>query len=138
VRAVDAAGNTSAAATRTWTVNAAVPGGALTFPVASTVYTNPSWNAGCGSPGGDICGTAPAGTTAVAVSIRQVSTGLYWNGTAFAEAAETTVATTGTTAWSYSLTAAQQPDGSYTVRYYVTPASGNVSRGSTAVTYTKS
>jgi hypothetical protein len=136
VKAVDAAGNTSAAATRTWTVNAAVPGGALTFPVASTVYTDPSWNAGCTTPAGDICGTAPAGTTAVAVSIKQVSSGLYWNGSAFADATENTVAATGTTAWSYSLTTAQQPDGDYTVRYYVTPASGNVSRASTAVTYT--
>ena len=76
------------------------------------------------------------GTTAVAVSIRQVSTGLYWTGTAFTSATEAVVNATGTTTWSYSLTTGQLPDGNYTVRYYVTPASGNVSQGSTAVTYT--
>ena len=108
----------------------------LTFPVNSTTYNGSTWNAGCTTPAGDICGTAPAGTTAVALSIKQVSTGLYWNGTAFANATESVVNATGTTAWSYSLTTGQLPDGSYTVRYYVTPASGNVSQGSTAVTYT--
>ena len=76
------------------------------------------------------------GTTAVVLSIKQVSTGLYWNGTAFANAIESVVNATGSTAWSYSLTTGQLPDGNYTVRYYVTPASGNVSQGSTAVTYT--
>ena len=136
VTATDALGNTSAAATRTWTVTAAVPGGALTFPVNSATYNGTTWNAGCSTPAaGDLCGTAPAGTTAVAVSIKRVSSGLYWNGSAFASASEAVVNATGTTAWSYSLTTGQLPDGSYTVRYYVTPASGNVSQGSTAVTY---
>ena len=136
VTATDAVGNTSAAATRTWTINAAAPGGALTFPVNSTTYNGSTWNAGCTTPAGDICGTAPAGTTAVALSIKQVSTGLYWTGTAFTSATEAVVNATGTTAWSYSLTTGQLPDDSYTVRYYVTPASGNVSQGSAAVTYT--
>jgi hypothetical protein len=136
VTATDAVGNTSAAATKSWTINAAVPGGTLTFPVNGTTYGSATWNAGCTVSVGDICGTAPAGTTAVAVSIKRVSSGLYWDGSAFTSATETVVNATGTTAWSYSLTTAQLPDGNYTVRYYVTPASGNVSQGSTAVTFT--
>lgn len=136
VVATDALGNTSAATQKLWTVAAAAPGGATTFPVNGTAYTASTYNLGCSSPAGDICGTAPAGTTSVALSIRQVSTGLYWNNTAFASTTEVFVGATGTTSWNYGLTTALQTDGNYTVRYFVTDTSANVSQPSVATTYT--
>jgi hypothetical protein len=138
VTATDAAGNTSAPATRAWTVNAAAAGGAVTFPVAGGAYRTTTWNAGCTAGTGDICGTASAvgGVASVALSIEQVGTGLFWNGTAFASATEAFVTATNTTSWRYALTTAQQPDGDYAVRYFVTSTAGNVSQASATTTYT--
>ena len=138
VTATDAAGNTSAAATRAWTVAAAAAGGAVTFPVAGGDYRTTTWNAGCTAGTGDICGTASAtgGVTSVALSIEQVATGLFWDGAAFTSATESFVTATNTTSWRYALTTAQQPDGDYSVRYFVTNGAGNVSQASATTTYT--
>lgn len=138
VTATDTAGNTSTPTTRAWTVNAATTGGAITFPAAGGDYGTTTWNAGCTAGTGDICGTASAagGVASVALSIEQVATGLFWNGTAFASATETFVAATGTTSWRYALTTAQQPDGDYAVRYVVTSTAGDVSAASATTTYT--
>ena len=56
------------------------------FPTVAGTYSDSGFNAGCGTAStGDVCGTADDDTavTAVAVSLRRLSTGLWWNGTAF-------------------------------------------------------
>jgi len=131
VRVTDAAGNVSAAASHTWTVDTAAPTAAVTFPVNGVTYGTSGYTAGCSSPAtGDICGTSAdtggTGVTSVQVSLRRVSGGLYWNGTSFASAAEVLLAATGTTSWSYGIAAATFPaDGAYTVRTVATDAATN-------------
>jgi hypothetical protein len=119
VRATDAAGNTSAAVSYTWTVDVGVPSIDVSFPTAGGTYSDTTYDSGCGTPSGDICGTASdagGNVAAVAVSIQRASTSLYWNGTSFASVTEVFRAATGTTTWSYAMTAASLPEGSYTVR----------------------
>lgn len=129
VRATDAAGNLSAAATHTWTVDTGIPSISVTFPSASRAYNDTTYAAGCGTPAiGDLCGTAsdPQGNLAgVAVSIQRISTGLFWNGTGFTSAAELFLAATGTSSWSYAVPAASFPaEGGYLVSARATDAVG--------------
>ncbi|HYN18164.1 MAG TPA: Ig-like domain repeat protein, partial [Actinomycetes bacterium] len=129
VRAVDGAGNVGATTSRTWTVDATAPTAAMTFPTA-TSYNLAGWTAGCGTPAtDDVCGTASdvgSGLAAVEISIRQVSTNSYWNGTTFAVSSETWLGATGTASWSYLFDGAAFPaDGDYTVRWRATDAVGN-------------
>lgn len=138
VRSADGAGNVSASTSTTWTVDAAPPTGAVTFP-SSTRYNLPGWAAGCGTQTtGDICGTAGdvgSTLTQVDVSIRRTSTSTYWNGTSFATAGETWLAATGTSSWSYSFASASFPaDGTYTVRWRATDAGGNTTTGGVDLT----
>jgi hypothetical protein len=130
VRAVDGAGNTSAATSTTWTVDATAPTAAMTFPTA-TQLNRTVWAAGCETPGGDICGTASdvgSGLTTVAVSIRRAGTNTYWDGSSFAAPAESWVTATGTGSWTYPFAGTDFPaDGTYTVRWRATDAVGNVS-----------
>lgn len=138
VTAVDAAGNTSTATTHLWTVSAPAAGGGLTFPVAGAAYGTASWAAGCSTGTGDLCGTASAGrgVAAVTLTIRQVGSGAYWDGSAFASAAPVYLTAGGTTSWSYGLAAAAQPAGTYAVRYWVTDTSGETSAASPTTSYT--
>jgi hypothetical protein len=136
VRAVDAAGNTGATTSRTWTVDATGPVIGTTFPGASGRYNNTTYNAGCGtSVTGDICGTAsdsPGGVAKVEISVRRASTGLYLTGTTFSASTPTWITVTGTTSWSYALAATTFPaDDTYTVTVRATDAVGNASTAST-------
>jgi hypothetical protein len=76
----------------------------VTFPANAGAYNAAGWAAGC-SPAG-ICGTASAanGFSSVAVSIRQQSTGDYWNGSSFVAGSPIFNTATGTTSWNYSFT----------------------------------
>ena len=137
VRAVDRAGNTSATTSRTWTVDAAAPSAALSFPGTGS-YNATGWTAGCGTPAtGDLCGTASdtgSGLATVAVSMRRAGTNSYWDGTAFAAASETWLTASGTTSWAYSFDATGFPaDGSYTIRWRATDNVGNTTTGSVAL-----
>jgi hypothetical protein len=120
VRATDAAGNVTGTTSYTWTVNIGLPTISIGFPAPGRAYNNTTYAAGCGTPGGDLCGTAsdPQGTvTGVAVSIRNGATSLYWNGASFGSATEVFLPATGTTSWSYAMAAASFPtEGSYTLR----------------------
>ena len=138
IRAVDGAGNTSAATTTTWTVDATAPTATMTFPT-TTSYNLSGWATGCGTPAtGDVCGTAAdvgSGLTSVAVSIRRAGTNSYWDGTGFAAASETWLGATGTPAWSYNFAGASFPaDGAYSVRWRATDAVGNTSFGGVDLT----
>ncbi len=118
-RATDTVGNVSAATSYAWTVNLTIPTVSIVFPNVTGQYNDASFNAGCSTPTtGDVCGVAEddVAVTAVAVSLRRLGTGLYWNGSAFAAATETFVTATGTTNWSYAILAAALPEGDYTLR----------------------
>ena len=135
-RSTDAVGNVSAAVSYTWTVNLTVPTIAITFPAVSGMYSDTGFNAGCGTAStGDVCGTADddAAVAAVSVSLRRVSTGLWWNGTSFAASSETFLAASGTTDWSYAINPALLPEGDYTLR---ARASDGVNLGYDARTFT--
>lgn len=138
VRAVDAAGNTSAVSSTTWTVDGTAPTASMTYPTATTVNLA-AWSAGCGTPTtGDICGTAGddgSGLASVAISIRRASTNSYWDGTAFAAPTETWLGADGTTDWSRPFAASSFPaDGSYTVRWRAVDNAGNATTGGVDVT----
>ncbi len=119
VRATDAVGNVSAAASYTWTVDLTIPTSSITFPTVAGMYSDTSFNAGCGTAStGDVCGTADDDTAvvSVAVSLRRLSTGLWWNGTSFSASSETFLAATGTTSWSYAINPTSLAEGDYTLR----------------------
>ena len=76
------------------------------FPTVAGAYSDTAFNAGCGTAStGDVCGLADDDTsvTAVSVSLRRISTGLWWNGASFSASSETFLAATGTTDWSYAI-----------------------------------
>jgi hypothetical protein len=106
-----------------WTVDRAAPTITVTFPIDGRSYSAAGWAAGC-SPVG-ICGTASDATSvsSVAVAIQQLSTGKYWNGSAFASANPVFEPASGTTAWTYALV--RPVDGDYTVSVRATDSFGN-------------
>jgi predicted ribosomally synthesized peptide with SipW-like signal peptide len=53
VRATDRAGNLSAAATYTWTVDVGLPSINIGFPSGGRSYNDATYAAGCGTPAGD-------------------------------------------------------------------------------------
>ena len=87
VRAVDAAGNISPVASRTWTVDGTGPTFGTTFPVAGGRYGTTKYNAGCAPTTGEVCGTTSdaSGVAQVEISVQRASTGLYLSGTTFGQ-----------------------------------------------------
>ena len=132
VRARDAAGNRSAAASFSWTVDTNAPSVSISFPTDGSAYNNGAFNKGCGtSSTGDVCGTAGSGAEDVRVSIRK-GTGNYWDGTGFSSATEVLFTASGTADWSYGFAAANFPsDDSYTLRAVVRDLAGNTRSAST-------
>lgn len=126
VRAVDAAGNRSTAASFSWTVDTTAPNLTIDFPATGSSYNNASYNDGCSTAAtGDICGTAGSGAQDVRISIRRGS-GNYWDGTDFSSATEVLFTATGTSNWTYGFAAANFPaDDSYTIRSVTRDALGN-------------
>jgi LmbE family N-acetylglucosaminyl deacetylase len=108
------------------------PASTVTFPAASGSYGVASWNVGCPSAG--FCGTASdalSGVKRVELSLQQVSSGNYWNGTSFSAPSEQFLGATGTSSWSYALAASAFPaDGQYTVRVRAVDNAGNVESAS--------
>ncbi len=89
VEAKDAAGNIGPATTYAWTIDITPPSITVDFPANGGVYNAAGWNSGCAG-GAAICGSAtdPQGVTSGVVSILQVATGKYWNGSHFTSATE--------------------------------------------------
>ncbi len=138
VRAVDAAGNRSPVASRTWTIDAFAPTVSITFPTSGSAYNDAGYDAGCGTLStGDLCGTAGdsgAGVTAVDISLQQ-GTGYYWKGTDFTSVPEKWFTASGTTNWSYTFAAGNLPaEGQYTLRARATDATGKTTITSTTFT----
>ena len=120
-----AGGKTSAAATRSWTIDTTAPTVKLSFPANSGLYDATSWGAGCAG-GAGVCGTASdsSGVASVRVSVLQQSTGRYWNGASFSASSEVFGVAGGTASWRYPL-ALPAPDGSYTIHVRATDTLGN-------------
>src|SRR4029453_11548294 len=74
---------------RTFRIDNANPSALFSFPASGGAYSNSGWNTGCATNG--LCGTysdATSGVQAVDISIQRVSSGLYWNGSAFSSGSE--------------------------------------------------
>ncbi len=117
-------------------VDTVPPTSTITFPAAA-VYSASTWAAGCSS---SICGSATdtggSGLQKVEMSIRQ-GVGSYWNGSAFASAAEVWNLATGTTSWTYAFAVTSFPaDGQYTVSSRATDNALNDQLPLTTATFT--
>ncbi|HMJ04330.1 MAG TPA: hypothetical protein VK506_15425 [Conexibacter sp.] len=100
VRARNARGQLSSPASRSWTIDVSAPSIDVRHPDHGEHYGVERWDDGC--PGGArICGEAEdrSGVEAVSVSIRRISTGLYWNGRAFASATQVFLPASGSESW---------------------------------------
>ena len=100
----------------------------ITFP-ASTTTDLSSWDAGCGTPAGDICGTATdnsgKGLNKVQLGIKRASDGKWWNGTSFAASSSTLLMTaSGTTLWNLRLPASALSTGVYAVTLKIVDKGG--------------
>ena len=61
----------------------------MTSPAAGATYTLGDWDAACGTPAGDLCGTAEGSNIkTVQVSLKRNSDGRYWNGSSWVVATE--------------------------------------------------
>jgi hypothetical protein len=92
----------------------AAPAISVSAPVHGSSYNTSGWNNSCA--GGGICGTASdaSGVALVSVAIVQQATQKYWNGSSFVASTSAIFnSASGTTSWTYALTA--PPDGDYTV-----------------------
>jgi hypothetical protein len=122
VRATDPAGNVDPSpASETWTIDLAAPSSTIAFPAASGSYNADGW--------GDPSGTASDAVALdrVEVSLRKVSSGLYWDGTDFADGSENWRSAAGAASWSLAFLAAGFPaDGDYAIRVRALDAAGNV------------
>ena len=134
VRAVDAAGNTSTAATMNVVTDTTAPTVTVTSPTQNAVVTAATWGAGCSTPAA--CGTAIApGTGASGVQRLEYELSLgngnnetCWNGTGFTAAmcGAPVLTQTGTTSWSVAVPFASLPTGSYRLRIQAVDVAGNL------------
>jgi hypothetical protein len=142
VRSTDGAGNAGPAASRTWTVDATAPIIGATFPTAGARYNDVTYDAGCGTTTGDICGTTsdtPSGVAKVELSVQRDSTGLYLSGTTFGSADQNWITATDTTTWTYPLAAATFPaDGTYTLTVRATDTVGNTASANSSLAIDRS
>ena len=116
-----------------------------TFPVAATPansYTATAWNAGCATAG--FCGGTNGGNVdSVRISIKQDSTGKYWNGSSFSSSSEdlrtptTFVLGSGNNnTWTYNFSASSFPAaGSYTVSTQLWNSGSIVNNSRVSVTF---
>ncbi len=139
---LDWAANTGVSNTNTFTVDNNAPAVTMTAPAAANNTFASSGQVFDSGPilvwGGSITGTssdAGSGVATVRVSVRQVSTGLYWNGSSFASAPESLLTPGGTTAsWTQAFPISNFPQGgNYSVKVTATDNAGNVSTLSRAM-----
>ncbi len=74
------------------------------FPMNLRIYRADAFAGGCGTPYPDLCGTAvdDDGVFEVQVSLRNLATGLWWNGLAFVSTQQTWLRAEGKDNWSYA------------------------------------
>jgi hypothetical protein len=134
-RATDTVGNTATSSPVGFVYNTSPPGVAVTSPANNATYGG-NWT-------GAITGTAAAhaGSLAgVAVAVEDTSTGQWWDGTAFEQAAQTFApVSSGTSSWTLTFPAAQLTSGhSYTVVAQATDSLGNTGTSSVSFAYNTS
>lgn len=114
-------------------VDVVAPTVTIDFPTPGAAYDAAGWDAGCAEPG--FCGTAQdvGGLSAGGVSVQQVSTGLHWDGTAFASPFRVLLDITGGTAgyhlWGFSVDDFPA-DGQYTVQAIAVDGAGSTTTAS--------
>jgi len=122
----------SSPASFTWTVDTKPAVIALSFPHNNGLDNAASWNSGC--PPAGYCGSAddPVGVSHVQLSIQQVATSRYWNGSSVSSSSQTFVNATlsspggSSTNWSYGFVASTFPaDGKYRVNIRATDSLGH-------------
>ena len=128
MRATDDAGNTESGPSRIFRIDNTDPSALYIFPAAGASYNAAGWNAGCATNGA--CGShsdSGSGVAEVEVSLKRVSSDLYWDGDLFDAASETYFsATLGGGNWSLAFPAAASPaDGAYTLHVRATDDAGN-------------
>ncbi len=138
VDALDAATNSLALSTLTFSDDSATNAATVTFPTDTAAYNTAGWNTGCSTGPGDLCGTtddsSKSGIAAVDVSIQQ-GAGNYWSGGSFASGSEVWNPATGTTSWSLGFAGSNFPaDGTYNFRVRTTDNVGNTAIGTFAIT----
>jgi len=128
----DGAGNVGQSSANTFTV-ALGPITAITFPADSASYNATGWSAAHGScPSATICGTATAslGTVStVGVQIKDVTTGLCWNGEGGGAAAFMSACVTGTGAGGFATVTSTGTN--FSTWIIVGPAANRLTSGNT-------
>jgi hypothetical protein len=140
IEAKDQKGMMSGPKSYSWRVDRTPPRITLDFPRDGGSYNAGGWQAGCSSRPG-ICGSAtdPSEIAAVAVSIRQNTTGKYWSATGFTSSSEMyrlaalSQAAATTTTWFYPMEL-PAPDGSYSVHVVAIDKAGNITPLTSPVT----
>jgi hypothetical protein len=115
-------------------LNTTTPSSTITFPANGAQYNVAGWT-------GTITGTASdslgGGIQRVQVSIQEVGTGLFWNGTAFANATAVFFVASGTTSWSLPFAESNFPAAdSYTVNSQARNNAGNFESPGPSNTFT--
>lgn len=122
-------GSESPRSTPTW-VDTVAPVIVREFPDPGGIYNQASWDGGCSSPGACGAGTdVGSGIVSGGVIVQQASTGLYWDGTAFASDVEILLVPTdfgagGSNVWGFP-SSNFPTDGVYTMAAVATDAVGN-------------
>ncbi len=133
VRAVDAVSNTQTPASRTFTYDTTNPSALFTFPAVGRQLHDRRLERRLRDerPLRHALRRGLRRRSQVQVSVRRVSTGNYWNGTAFSSGSEVyQTATLVGGNWSYAFAAANFPaDGDYTVHVRATDDAGNTETG---------
>ena len=110
-------------------LDTAAPTTTVTFPLSGGIYNGVSFGAGCTPMG--ICGSASdtTGVDTVRVSVRRLSDGAYWDGSAYTGFSEffldAVLASPGATSASWSLALPLPGDGQYTVHVQAKDTAGN-------------
>jgi hypothetical protein len=137
----DSASNVGTSGAKSIKLDKTDPTAAVTTPSAGTIYSSSgtlystpvseaSWPGSISGTADDPAGApAPgdrAGVASVGVSIRRVSTGLYWDGSSFSSTSEVFITASGTTSWSLSFPMSNFPAGGrYDVRARATDGASN-------------
>lgn len=125
--ATDKAGNVGTSTTYAFTYSTAAPVSTVVYPASNSLTYGANWT-------GTISGTATFTNTAsyVTVIIKNSTTSLWWDGSAFEATTSTAVSATGTTSWSYPMSAANLVSGdTYTVIAKAYDTAGNVGTSAT-------
>jgi hypothetical protein len=108
----------------------------MTFlrPLDGASYNAAAWASNCANHPG-MCGNTadPSGVASNVVSLRQQSTGKYWNGSSFGSTSEQFNVVDGFTSWRYAIPALP-PDGAYVVHARATDKLGNTTAPAAQVT----